>query len=156
MKKAKTVKKKIVRKAGAPRAAFKKKTAKEAAEMPAGAEAKAFDPGQIDEKIAQCCGVHQLEDAVMFVAFYPRAQTVEVAGEFNNWQPERNPMQKISENGVWQLKLPLPAGTYRYRLVVDGQWQQDPYNYATQVNPYGQPDSVLQVQQTAGKTAIGV
>ncbi len=145
MKKTKKTKKKAVRKIRVCKAAPKKKITEKAAEKPAVAAVKVFEPGQIDEKIAECCGVHQLADAVMFVAFYPRAETVEVAAEFNNWQPEKNPMVKISENGVWQLQMALPAGTYRYRLVVDGQWQQDPYNYETELNPYGQLDSVLQV-----------
>ena len=58
----------------------------------------------------------------MFVSLYPRAERVEIAGEFNNWQPNQHPLKKVSENGVWQIKLPLGKGRYRYRLVVDGSW----------------------------------
>ena len=102
-------------------------------------------PKDIEAKIADFYGVRQMDDAVMFVTLYPRAQSVQVAGDFNNWQPEKALMEKVSENGVWQIKLPLGAGRYRYRLVVDGQWQQDPYNGQTEVNPYGEMNSILEV-----------
>ena len=100
----------------------------------------------IEEKIADFYGVRQLEDAVMFATLYPRATSVQVAGDFNNWQPEQAPMKKVGNNGLWQIKLPIGKGRYRYRLVVDGQWQQDPYNEATEPNPYGELNSVLEVR----------
>ena len=103
------------------------------------------EPKDTEAKIADFYGVRQLDDAIMFVTLYPRAQNVQVAGDFNNWQPEQALMEKVSENGVWQIKLPLGAGRYRYRLVVDGQWQQDPYNGLTEINPYGEMNSILEV-----------
>ena len=99
----------------------------------------------IDTKIADFYGVRQMEDAVMFMTLYPRANSVQIAGEFNNWQPDAAPMQKVSQNGAWQIKLPMNKGKYRYRLVVDGQWQQDPYNEVTEQNPYGEFNSILEV-----------
>jgi 1,4-alpha-glucan branching enzyme len=82
----------------------------------------------------------------MFVTLYPRARSVQIAGDFNNWMPENTPMEKINNNGVWQIKLPLNRGKYRYRLVVDGQWQQDPYNELIEINPYGEYNSVIEVK----------
>ena len=102
-------------------------------------------PRDIDTKIADFYGVRQMEDAVMFVTLYPRANSVQIAGDFNNWQPEATPLQKVGDNGSWQIKLPINKGKYRYRLVVDGQWQQDPYNESTEQNPYGEFNSVLEV-----------
>ena len=55
-------------------------------------------------------------------------------------------LEKVSENGVWQIKLPLGTGKYRYRFVVDGQWQQDPYNEWTELNPFGGYNSVLEIK----------
>jgi hypothetical protein len=40
----------------------------------------------------------------------------------------------------------LPPGKYRYRLVVDGQWQQDPYNELIETNPFGGFNSILTVK----------
>ena len=100
----------------------------------------------IDAKLADYYGVTQTNDAAVFVTLYPRAQQVQIAGDFNNWQPEKSPMEKVNESGVWQTKMKLAAGRYRYRLVVDGQWQQDPYNETTEQNPFGGLNSVLEVK----------
>ena len=99
-----------------------------------------------DKKIADFYGVRQVNEAVMFVTLYPRASTVQLAGDFNNWQPQTTAMEKTGDNGLWQIKLPLAPGKYRYRLVVDGQWQQDPYNNQTEMNPYGEYNSVIDVK----------
>ncbi len=96
-------------------------------------------------KLSDYYGVNQIKDAIVFVSLYPRAQNVSVAGDFNNWQPEKTPMKKVGHSGVWQTKLKLPTGHYQYRLVVDGQWQQDPYNELSAPNPFGELNSVLEV-----------
>jgi len=81
----------------------------------------------------------------MFVTLYPRASAVQIAGDFNNWQPESSCMERIGDKGTWRAKMDLTKGRYRYRLVVDGQWQQDPYNENMEMNPYGDYNSVLEV-----------
>jgi chromosome partitioning protein len=99
-----------------------------------------------DAKLADYYGANQMGEAVVFVTLYPRADTVEIAGDFNGWQPAQNPMQRVGKSGVWQTEIKLPQGKYRYRLVVDGQWQQDPYNEMTELNPFGESNSVLEVK----------
>jgi len=103
-------------------------------------------PVDINTKLSDYYGVSQINDAVVFVTLYPRATKVSIASDFNNWQPEETPLHKIGDSGVWQTKLNLPPGKYRYRLVVDGQWQQDPYNETTELNPFGDLNSVVEVQ----------
>jgi chromosome partitioning protein len=110
------------------------------------AAAAAQDNRTFEEKIADFYGVRQDSDGVVFSTLYPRAQTVQIAGDFNDWVPEQTPMQRAGESGKWIVKLPLNKGTYRYRLVVDGQWQQDPYNENIEVNPFGEYNSVLHVK----------
>ena len=100
----------------------------------------------IEAKLADYYGVTQTNEAAVFVTLYPRAQQVQIAGDFNDWQPEKSPMEKIGDSGVWRTKMNLAAGRYRYRLVVDGQWQQDPYNEMTELNPFGGLNSVLEVK----------
>jgi len=100
----------------------------------------------LDEKLADFYGVHQINGKAVFSTLYPRAQTVQVAGDFNGWNPKQAEMQKVSENGKWQLQLPLEKGAYRYRLVVDGQWQQDPNNELAEMNPFGEMNSVMYVE----------
>ena len=62
---------------------------------------------------------------VDFTLFAPDAQNVLVAGSFTNW--ERAPVTLSKQkNGLWKKTLTLPPGTYEYRLLVDGQWRDDP------------------------------
>ena len=100
-----------------------------------------------DAKLSDYYGVNQMSDAVVFVTLYPRAQSVQIAGDFNDWQPSKLPMEKVGVSGVWQAAAKLPGGKYRYRLVVDGQWQQDPYNEITELNPFGGYNSIVEVKQ---------
>ncbi|MHC4221082.1 MAG: AAA family ATPase [Planctomycetota bacterium] len=100
----------------------------------------------VDAKLADYYGVSQIDDAAMFVTLYPRAKSIYLADDFNGWQPMKSPMQKVGDAGSWQAKLKLPAGKYRYRLVVDGQWQQDPYNIRTEMNPFGELNSVIEIR----------
>jgi len=99
-----------------------------------------------DKKLSEYYGVNQLNDAIAFVTLYPRAQSVQVAGDFNGWQPSKMQMEKVGDTGVWQASVKLPSGKYRYRLVVDGQWQQDPYNEITELNPFGGFNSIVEVK----------
>jgi chromosome partitioning protein len=103
-------------------------------------------PADTDIKLSDYYGVSQINDAVIFVTLYPRANSVQIAGDFNNWQPSKTPLKKVGNSGVWQTKLKLPVGKYRYRLVVDGQWQQDPYNETTESNPFGGFNSIVEVK----------
>ena len=97
-------------------------------------------------KLSEYYGVNQMKDAVVFVTLYPRADSVHIAGDFNNWQPEQTPMLKVGDSGVWQTEMNLSPGRYRYRLVVDGRWQQDPYNELTELNPFGGFNSIVEVK----------
>jgi len=103
-------------------------------------------PADTNARLSDYYGVSQINDAVVFVTLYPRAHSVQIAGDFNSWQPSKTPLQKVGGSGIWQTKIKLPAGKYRYRLVVDGQWQQDPYNEITETNPFGGFNSVVEVK----------
>jgi 1,4-alpha-glucan branching enzyme len=89
----------------------------------------------------------QLEP-VHFEFTHPTASTVCIAGTFNDWQPEAKPMHPVGD-GRWLKETVLPAGTYEYRLVVDGQWIADPLAKETVPNPFGGVNSLLKVGQAA-------
>ncbi len=114
-------------------------------EMPAEPETPAVSLST-EEKLSDYYGVSQMNAAVVFVTLYPRASKVQIAGDFNNWQPEKTEMQKVGDSGIWQTKVSLPPGKHQYRLVVDGHWQQDPYNERTELNPFGGFNSVVEVE----------
>ncbi|MBM4017823.1 MAG: glycoside hydrolase [Planctomycetes bacterium] len=71
------------------------------------------------------------------------AQEVMLAGEFNEWCPA--PMRKQKDGG-FALEVKLPAGTYQYKFLIDGQWAADPDHPETAPNPHGSMNSVARVQ----------
>jgi len=106
---------------------------------------KTKTPLDLDDRLDDFYGVKQFGNDVKFVTLYPRAKTVQIAGDFNNWQPQQTIM-KPAQNGKWELALALTPGKYRYRMVVDGQWQQDPFNENTELTPFGEYNSILEVK----------
>ena len=103
-------------------------------------------PRTIEEKIADFYGVRQTEEAVTFVSLYPRANSVQIAGDFNGWQPEKGIFNEKESDGVWFKALKLDPGAYQYRLVIDGEWRNDPNNPKYVVNEYGEKNSILTVR----------
>ena len=84
-------------------------------------------------------------NGVLFSLEAPEAHRVQLAGDFNSWVPEGNEME--FSNGVWQKMLVLAPGRYRYRYVVDGHWQNDPLNTSVEPSPFGDNDSVIDLNR---------
>ncbi len=110
-----------------------------------GVSATMIEPRATGMASAKPLGPRQVGDTVIFAASYPNAKIIQIAGDFNNWQPEKNPMKK-TDNDTWEARIPLKKGVYNYRFVVDGKWQQDPHNSMTKPNPYGEMNSVIKVE----------
>jgi chromosome partitioning protein len=103
-------------------------------------------PAITRQKIEEFYGVRQVADGLLFVAHFPNAQHVAIAGDFNNWNPDR--MASDSGHGAedtFRRLVALKPGRYRYRLVVDGRWQADPHNVHAEPNPFGELDSIVEV-----------
>jgi beta-lactamase regulating signal transducer with metallopeptidase domain/peroxiredoxin/mono/diheme cytochrome c family protein len=55
------------------------------------------------------------------------AQSVNVAGTFNEWSNSSHPMTDPDGDGVYTADVQLNAGPYRYKFVLDGDyWTHDP------------------------------
>ncbi len=80
---------------------------------------------------------------MLFQCQSPGAQGVEIAGDFNSWIPE--PMVQKSVPGVWQKIIPMKEGEFRYKFIVDGEWQLDPFQEDIKENSFGSFDSYLKV-----------
>jgi 1,4-alpha-glucan branching enzyme len=81
---------------------------------------------------------------VRFEFTHPTAVTVNIAGTFNDWQPEAKPMHPLG-GGRWLKETVLPPGNHEYCLVVDGQWMPDPLAKESVPNPFGGMNSLLKV-----------
>lgn len=55
----------------------------------------------------------------------PEAQAVFVAGTFNDWKPDAEPLQRGAD-GNWSVALQLPPGRHEFKFIVDGQWCCEP------------------------------
>ena len=84
------------------------------------------------------------EQEVTLTLYAPEAKEVRVAGNFNGWRPEANPLENHGSEG-WSTHLMLKSGQYEYRFVVDGVWTNDPQATQSATNPYGEPNSILKV-----------
>jgi glycosidase/MoaA/NifB/PqqE/SkfB family radical SAM enzyme len=84
----------------------------------------------IDRKPAQQPGVLSHVEAKHSVRFevdaHPGA-AVFLVGDFPDWKTHHPMQQQPGAPGRFGLVLSLPAGVYRYRFLVDGQWRSDPH-----------------------------
>ena len=64
---------------------------------------------------------------VQFVFAAENAQSVAVAGDFNQWQPTTGELRDADGDGVWTALVAVDPGLHKYMFVVDGEeWVTDP------------------------------
>ncbi|MBX3389044.1 MAG: AAA family ATPase [Phycisphaeraceae bacterium] len=90
-------------------------------------------------------GVRVTPQGVLFVQPQTLGQRVAIAGSFNNWSENSHVMRLNEDLGILELCVPIEAGSYQYRLVVDGNWTADPHNSNAELNPFGELNSVVTV-----------
>jgi chromosome partitioning protein len=87
----------------------------------------------------------KIKEGVLFSCFAPYARAVHLAGDFNRWDPAKEPLFDLSGRGLWQKSVPLRPGQYHYKYVIDGNWVLDPANPRTIPGPLG-PNSVFEYE----------
>jgi 1,4-alpha-glucan branching enzyme len=85
---------------------------------------------------------------VTFSYLAPDAQSVLLAGDFTRWQEAPVTLKK-DKTGEWKRTVSLPPGRYEYRLLVDGQWRDDPQCVTRQPNQFGSENCVCVVNGIA-------
>ncbi|HIZ21381.1 MAG TPA: 1,4-alpha-glucan branching protein GlgB [Candidatus Blautia faecigallinarum] len=75
-----------------------------------------------------------------FAVWAPNAQSVSVVGEFNNWDTEANPMEKVGPIGVYEVFVPGAkiGDLYKYYIVgMHGEqlYKADPYGNWAEMRP---------------------
>ena len=61
----------------------------------------------------------RLSDGYTFAVWAPRARSVAVVGDFNFWDPEAHPLERLGTTGIWTgtVSGARTWGRYRYRIV---------------------------------------
>jgi len=103
--------------------------------------------GLTRESEAAASAPQPTDDRVLFTLEAPGAKSVQLAGDFNEWQPDGEEMELVGR--VWHRFVPLKPGHYQYRFVVDGRWQNDPANPQIEPSPFGEDNSVVELNEKA-------
>jgi len=82
---------------------------------------------------------------IRFKYYAPGAKSVFLAGSFNNWSADADPMVK-DKNGFWIIEKEFKSGDYQYKYIVDGNWIPDPMNKTTADDGYGGVNSVFSLK----------
>lgn len=86
-------------------------------------------------------GAHKTADGVCFRVWAPRAASVSVVGDFNDWDVLAAPMQSVPQSGgVWELALPniKQYDAYKYNIVSQSGksfMKSDPYGVHMETRP---------------------
>jgi alpha-1,4-glucan:alpha-1,4-glucan 6-glycosyltransferase/4-alpha-glucanotransferase len=92
------------------------------------------------EKLGAHIEVVDGQYGVRFLVWGPNAAAISVVGDFNQWNPEANPMQKISHLGIWQTFVPgISQGEiYKYQVTAPhggSEQKTDPYGFCNEEPP---------------------
>ena len=79
---------------------------------------------------------------VPYVVKVDGAREVVLTGEFTGWAKDKVRLAPAGP-GEWGAQLELPPGEYQYRLLIDGQWRDDPSVLKKVPNPFGTQNGVL-------------
>jgi chromosome partitioning protein len=88
-------------------------------------------------------GPRRVVGGILFQVINKDFRSVEIAGDFNNWVPE-SLMYNLAEE-AWQVVIPITNGKFRYKYILDGEWQLDPYHPSQKENDFGTYDSYLEL-----------
>ncbi|MDP7423182.1 MAG: alpha-amylase family glycosyl hydrolase [bacterium] len=87
------------------------------------------------------------------IAATPNA-TVSMAGSFNSWDAAASPLTYDPATGEFATVLPLPPGSYPYKLVVDGRWIPDPSNPVSVDDGFDGKNSLIEAGTAGGKLIV--
>ncbi len=96
-----------------------------------------------DDNTVQSIVLIKSKKIIHSVQFYGMAHSVQIAGDFNSWNPKGHDLE--FKDNCWQCDLEIEPGNYSYQLIVNGEWINDPLNSEVIENGYGGYNSLLRV-----------
>jgi 1,4-alpha-glucan branching enzyme len=86
---------------------------------------------------------------VRFSVVRPEAQTVAVAGTFNQWSTSSHMLIRSETRNVWTIVVPLPPGEHVFMYVIDRtQWITPPMADDFVDDGFGSKNGVIIVRAT--------
>jgi len=83
--------------------------------------------------------------AVRLLLHAPDAQTVTVAGSWNDWGAEPVPLRR-AEDGTFYTVIHLPRGRHEYMFVLDdNEWVTDPTALLTRDDGFGRQNALIEI-----------
>ncbi|PKG22224.1 1,4-alpha-glucan branching protein GlgB [Niallia nealsonii] len=86
--------------------------------------------------------VHRKKEEVytIFCVWAPNAQSIGLVGDFNNWEADKYPLERINNEGIWFIKIDkdLTGALYKYQITSsEGNTflKSDPYAFYSEVRP---------------------
>ena len=73
-----------------------------------------------------------------------KASSVFLVGDFNAWDHRKDEMNE-NDYGIYSQTLMLSPGSYQYKFLVDGQWENDPLKELTPMNCFRTKNNVIHV-----------
>ena len=75
-----------------------------------------------------------------FAVWAPRAKSVKVIGEFNNWDGKDHVMTRLEPLGIYELFIPGVGEGMTYKYLIDGadgnlHYKCDPYGFSAEMRP---------------------
>lgn len=75
-----------------------------------------------------------------FAVWAPNASNVSLVGNFNNWQADEHPMNKVNDSGIWQIFVPGMKEGELYKYAITTQqgkviMKTDPYAFYNELRP---------------------
>lgn len=95
-------------------------------------------------KIYEKLGAHLIKfngtEGVHFAVWAPNAKYVSVVGDFNEWNPSKNPMKLLGSSGIWTTFIEGLKEGILYKYYIHGwnnsiQLKADPYGFFFEIRP---------------------
>lgn len=87
-------------------------------------------------------GCHREGNFYVFRTWAPNARAVFVVGDFNDWDQSANPMEKITDKGIWEVRIKdeniKTFDNYKYLLYGPDEkkhFRSDPYGFHMELRP---------------------
>jgi hypothetical protein len=87
----------------------------------------------------------ETDKVVTFRIAAPPNANVQIAGDFNGWQPESLIYENARKKPAWLKKMVLKPGAYQYKFLVNGHWTPDPENTKHVDDSLGGINSLIQI-----------